>query len=120
MRRPSGKKRAPPSARSPNVRSSTSKDDAAARAKAALTARRRARRLFSAAEVMRAIQGGGVDATSRLKHATPVVLAVMQGGAFTAIEMSKRFDFPHEFDYVHVTRYSGGTTPSDTKWRVRP
>jgi len=60
------------------------------------------------------------EATSRLAHANPVVLAVMQGGVFTAIEMCRRFEFPHEFDYVHVTRYGGGVAPGKLRWRVRP
>ncbi len=60
------------------------------------------------------------EVTPRLKHANPVVLAVMHGGVFTAVEMCKRFEFPHEFDYVHVTRYSGGVRPGELKWRRRP
>jgi hypoxanthine phosphoribosyltransferase len=60
------------------------------------------------------------EATSRLKHANPVVLAVMHGGVFTAVEMCKRFEFPHEFDYVHVTRYGGGVAPGALEWRMRP
>ncbi|MEO8464824.1 MAG: hypoxanthine-guanine phosphoribosyltransferase [Gammaproteobacteria bacterium] len=96
------------------------KADAAARASAALAVRRRARRLYSTAEVMRAIHRMAAEATSRLRHANPVVLAVMHGGAFAAVEMCKRFDFPHEFDYVHVTRYGGGVAPRELAWRVRP
>jgi len=56
----------------------------------------------------------------RLESANPVVLAVMHGGAFTALELCKRFDFPHEFDYVHVTRYRGGVRGRELTWRVRP
>ncbi len=56
----------------------------------------------------------------RLAHANPVVLAVMQGGAFAALELCRRFEFPHEFDYVHVTRYGGDTRPGELVWRVRP
>jgi hypoxanthine phosphoribosyltransferase len=56
----------------------------------------------------------------RLERANPVVLAVMHGGAFTALELCKRFDFPHEFDYVHVTRYRGRTRGGSVKWLVRP
>ena len=44
----------------------------------------------------------------------------MHGGAFAALELCKRFAFPHEFDYVHVTRYRGGTRGRDLTWRVRP
>jgi hypoxanthine phosphoribosyltransferase len=69
---------------------------------------------------MRAIHRMTTAATRRLQHANPVVLAVMHGGAFTALEMCRRFDFPHEFDYVHVTRYGGGVAPGELAWRVRP
>jgi len=58
--------------------------------------------------------------TPRLGSSNPVVLAVMYGGAFTALELSKRFDFPHEFDYVHVTRYRGAVQGGALEWRVRP
>ena len=44
----------------------------------------------------------------------------MHGGAFAALELCKRFAFPHEFDYVHVTRYRGGTRGRDLTWRARP
>jgi len=54
-----------------------------------------------------------------LKGANPVVLAVMHGGAFAALELSRRFSFPHEFDYVHVTRYRGGVLGRKLVWRTR-
>ncbi len=69
---------------------------------------------------MRAIHRMVAEVTVRLKHTNPVVLAVMHGGVFTAVEMCKRFAFPHEFDYVHVTRYSGRVRPAELKWRRRP
>lgn len=56
----------------------------------------------------------------RLEHSNPVVLAVMHGGAFAALELCKRFRFAHEFDYVHVTRYHGETRGGGLVWRVRP
>jgi hypoxanthine phosphoribosyltransferase len=56
----------------------------------------------------------------RLAGTDPVVLAVMQGGAFAAIELCRHFDFPHEFDYLHATRYRGGLRPGKIEWRVRP
>jgi hypoxanthine phosphoribosyltransferase len=58
--------------------------------------------------------------TPRLEEANPVVLAVMHGGAFAALELSRRFAFPHEFDYVHVTRYRGGVRGRRLIWRARP
>ena len=82
--------------------------------------RRKARRLYSARDVARALDRMAADLTPLLEHANPVVLAVMLGGAFTAIELCKRFRFPHELDYVHVTRYRGKTRGGGIAWRVRP
>ena len=44
----------------------------------------------------------------------------MNGGAFTAVELCRRFDFPHEFDFVHVTRYEGGLVGGKLSWRAWP
>jgi hypoxanthine phosphoribosyltransferase len=60
------------------------------------------------------------EVTARLKDANPVVLAVMQGGVFAAAALTARLRFPHEFDYVHITRYGRGLTPGKLVWRVRP
>ena len=43
-----------------------------------------------------------------------------EGGAFAAVELCRRFHFAHEFDFVHVTRYAGGTRGGEIEWRVRP
>ena len=82
--------------------------------------RRTARRVYSAREVARALDRMAAELTPHLEHTNPVVLAVMHGGAFTAIELCKRFSFPHEFDYLHVTRYSGDTRGGNLTWLVRP
>ena len=86
----------------------------------AQSTRRAARRLYSARDVARALDRMAEKLAPRLEHSNPVVLAVMHGGAFAALELCKRFSFPHEFDYVHVTRYRGETRGGDLKWRVRP
>jgi hypoxanthine phosphoribosyltransferase len=83
-------------------------------------ARRGARRLYSARDVARALDRMADKLTPRLEHSNPVVLAVMHGGAFAALELCKRFPFPHEFDYVHVARYRGETRGGALKWLVRP
>jgi len=87
---------------------------------AAQSARRTARRLYSPRDVARALDRMAAELTPRLEHSNPVVLAVMHGGAFAALELCKRFRFPHEFDYVHVTRYRGQTRGRELRWRVRP
>lgn len=87
---------------------------------AARSARRAARRLYSARDVAQALDRMAARLSPRLAHTNPVVVAVMHGGAFAALELCERFDFPHEFDYVHVTRYRGRTRGGALKWRVRP
>ena len=89
-------------------------------AAAAQSVRGAARRLYSAREVTRALDRMAAKLAPRLEHSNPVVLAVMHGGAFAALELCARFDFPHEFDYVHGTRYRGATRARDLRWRVRP
>ena len=86
----------------------------------ALEARRGARRLYSARDIELALRRMAAAITTDLARANPVVLAVMQGGAFAAVELSKRLRFPHEFDFVHLTRYAGGTRGGEIQWRVRP
>jgi hypoxanthine phosphoribosyltransferase len=86
----------------------------------ALAARRTARRLCSAREIARALQRMADAITADLAGTDPVVLAVMHGGAFAAVELSKRLRFPYAFDFVHVTRYASGTRGGDVEWRVRP
>lgn len=76
--------------------------------------------LHTAAEVQNAIERMASEITARVAGVNPVVLAVMHGGVFTAVELCKRFRFPYEFDYVHVTRYGGGTHGGEIEWRVRP
>jgi hypoxanthine phosphoribosyltransferase len=88
--------------------------------KAAQAVRRAAKRVFTARDVGRALDRMAAELTPRLEHANPVVLAVMLGGAYTALELSKRFRFPHELDYVHATRYRGGVRGGALEWRVRP
>jgi hypoxanthine phosphoribosyltransferase len=50
----------------------------------------------------------------------PIVLAVMTGGVVPAVRLQRRFDFLHEFDYVHATRYGGGTRGGEIEWLARP
>ena len=82
-------------------------------------ARRHARRLYSAREIDRALTRMAGDIDARLAGKNPVVLAVMHGGVFTAVDLCRRFEFAHELDYVHVTRYRG-TVGGELEWRVRP
>ena len=86
----------------------------------ALAARRGARRVCTAREIARALERMADEITADLAGADPVVLAVMHGGAFAAVEICRRLRFPYELDFVHVTRYARGTRGGEIEWRVRP
>ncbi len=74
----------------------------------------------SAREIARAIERMAEEISADLAGADPVVLAVMHGGAFAAVEICRRLRFPYELDFVHVTRYARGTRGGEIEWRVRP
>jgi hypoxanthine phosphoribosyltransferase len=77
----------------------------------------------------RVLDRGAVDAAyARLAAAihagfagrNPLVLVCMVGGMIPAVALLSRLDIALELDYVHATRYRGGTTGHDVQWRVRP
>jgi len=86
----------------------------------AIEARETSRQIASEADVEAALERIAMAATEVLAQANPLILAVMQGGAFTAVELCRRFDFPYEFDFIHVTRYGQALTGGKLSWRVLP
>lgn len=57
---------------------------------------------------------------ARLGGTMPVVLGVMTGAVIPMGHLLPRLQFPLEIDYLHVTRYRGGTTGKDLVWLARP
>lgn len=86
----------------------------------AIAAKRGARRLLSADEVAAVYDRMASSIAAELSGSNPVVLAVMHGGVFTGVELCRRFDFPYEFAYVHVTRYENRLEGGALDWRVEP
>ena len=86
----------------------------------AIRIRETARQLVSSAQVRAALDRMAASAGEVLAKENPLVLAVMNGGAFTAVELCQRLDFPHELDFVHVTRYDGGLVGGELSWRAWP
>ena len=89
-------------------------------AQEAIEVRAAASRVASAAEIRAVLDRLAAEVTDVLAERCPVVLAVMQGGVFTAVELSRRLDFPHEFDYAHATRYGNALTAGELDWQVYP
>lgn len=79
-----------------------------------------AREIAPAARVGAVLDRLSAEVTARLRDACPIVLAVMQGGVFTATELARRLSFPYEFDYVHLTRYGKALEGGAIEWLVRP
>ena len=60
------------------------------------------------------------EITGKISDSVPLVLSVMGGGVVFTGQLLPRLRFPLEFDYVHVTRYRGGTRGGDIEWLVQP
>jgi hypoxanthine phosphoribosyltransferase len=76
--------------------------------------------LHSEAVIAQAVEQVAVAVTALLRDSEPLVLAVMGGGVVFAGQLLPRLRFPLEFDFIHVTRYRGGTTGGDVHWPVAP
>lgn len=81
----------------------------------------RADRLVDEAGVARALDEMAAAIRRDLGEHDPVVLVVMVGGMLPAAWLLERLAFPLQVDYIHATRYRGGTrgTP-ELEWVVRP
>ena len=91
-----------------------------ARLDQAVAVRRNARVLLSSEGVAAVYDRMARSIAEVLAEQNAVVLAVMNGGAFTAIELCRRFDFPYEFGYVHATRYGDALHGGMLDWHVEP
>ncbi len=76
--------------------------------------------IHTAAEVDAAFDRIAAAIHSRLHDRQPLVLPVMMGGLIPAGELLRRMDFPLDLDYIHATRYRGGTEGKELKWRAYP
>lgn len=72
----------------------------------------------AAIETAIARMGAGIREALRGERA--VFLTVMNGGLFFAAPLALAIGCDLEFDYVHATRYRGGTAGHDVEWKHRP
>ncbi len=81
----------------------------------------RAEQLHSAEDVAGALDRMAAEVRRDLEGRDPLVLAVMVGGMIPATWLIQRLSFPHQLDYVHATRYRGGTRGGPAlEWRASP
>jgi hypoxanthine phosphoribosyltransferase len=76
--------------------------------------------LHDAAAVAAAYDRMAAAISARLADAEPVVLGMMLGGLIPTAALATRLRFPLHLDYLHATRYRGGTRGSELHWVVRP
>lgn len=50
----------------------------------------------------------------------PVILPMMLGGMYAAMDITRHFDFPFELDILQASRYHNATHGSDLVWKVMP
>lgn len=80
----------------------------------------RARCIHDAAAVSTALDRQAAAITAQLSESDPLLLAVMTGGMWPTVELSRRLLFPHGVDYLHATRYRGTQRGGEIQWRVWP
>lgn len=76
--------------------------------------------LYDRAELEAAIDRMAAEISKVLKGQQPIYVTVLTGGLITAGMLAPRVDVDLDFDYVHVTRYHGGTSGGDLYWKARP
>ncbi len=76
--------------------------------------------LIDQSQVEKALDRMAADITAALGDKLPVFYCVMNGGLITTGHLLTRLGFPLEVDYLHVTRYRGGTHGGELFWRVSP
>ena len=80
--------------------------------------------VFDAATVQAAMDRVASEINTRFARtdspAFPLVLGVMGGAVVFAGQILTRFNFPLEFDYIHVTRYGAKDQGGRIEWKVEP
>jgi hypoxanthine phosphoribosyltransferase len=60
------------------------------------------------------------DIAAALGASDPVLIAILMGGMYPAVQLAARLDFPHQLDCVHATRYRGQLAGGEIEWRSSP
>ena len=76
--------------------------------------------LYTPAEVDRAVERLAEAIRRDLADRNPLVLSVLTGGIVLTGHLVTRLDFPLQLDYLHATRYRGGTHGGELAWIAHP
>ena len=76
--------------------------------------------LYTAEEVQAALARVAQEVNAAMAHMHPLVLSVMGGAVVFTGQLLPLLTFPLDFDYVHVSRYGGGSQGGELHWKVEP
>lgn len=76
--------------------------------------------IYSADDVVRAIEGLASNISHSLAGSLPLVMCVMGGAVVFSGQLLPKLNFPLEFDYVQASRYHNQTSGQQLVWKVEP
>ena len=76
--------------------------------------------IYSERQVADALDRLAIEISQALSGKRPLVLCVMTGGLYFAGGLLSRIQFPLQLDYVHASRYQGGTEGREVAWLAEP
>lgn len=76
--------------------------------------------VHSSEAITDAIHRLGLEISSQIAHANPIVICVMNGGLVFAGHLMTQFAFPLQIDYIHASRYHDQITGNALTWFATP
>jgi hypoxanthine phosphoribosyltransferase len=76
--------------------------------------------IYTKQDVEQAMDRMAKEISAQLSNEDPLLLCVMNGALIPAGQLLTRLDFPLRHDYIHATRYRGGTSGSELQWKGHP
>jgi len=76
--------------------------------------------LYTDEQVQSAFDRLAEQITEALSERNPLILCVMTGALIPAGHILTRLNFPLQIDYIHASRYRGGTRGGQLNWMVKP
>jgi len=79
-----------------------------------------ATRVYTRAQVDAAFDRLATEINAAIGDAEPLLVAVLVGGMYPALQIASRLPFPHQLDCLHATRYQGQLAGGELQWRAPP
>lgn len=76
--------------------------------------------LYTAEDVEQTFDRMAAEIEAKYAESDPLILSVMCGGIVSAGCLLRRLSFPLQIDYLHATRYEGGTRGGELCWLAKP